>query len=133
MKENPSNKDIRKFKVTLLLLPVVPALIFYFKNHLLLAEIILAICWGSLVLLFIPRIFGKNIDKPIYHFYRILLKYLGIVISSIALVVTWFCTILPTGIVAKLMKRDRLSLKKQKVSSYWKEAKPSSDTYENQY
>lgn len=133
MVENPTVKDIRKFKITLLILPVIPSLILYYKNHVHLALAFTEICWALLLTLFVARIFGKNIDKPIYHFVRIILKYLGIIISAIALTITWICAILPTAIVAKIKGRDRLLLKKKNVKSYWKDVKVSESTYENQY
>ena len=83
--------------------------------------------------LFVARLFCKNIDKPIYHFVRIILKFLGMVISAVALTITWICAILPTAIVAKIKGRDRLVLKKKNVNSYWKDVKASEPTYENQY
>ncbi len=133
MVENPTVKDLRKFKITLLILPIIPSVILYYKNHVHLAMLFVEICWAILLTLLVARIFGKNIDKPIYHFIRIILKYLGVIISAIALTITWFCAILPTAIIAKIKKRDRLLLKKQSLKSYWKDAKPSEPTYENQY
>ena len=133
MVENPTIKDLRKFKLTLLILPVIPSVILYYKNHVHLAMLFFEICWVLLLTLFVARLFGKNIDKPIYHFVRIILKFLGMVISAIALTITWICAILPTAIVAKIKGRDRLVLKKKNVNSYWKDVKSSEQTYENQY
>lgn len=133
MVENPTTKDLRKFKLTLLLFPVLPAIILYWKNHTDIALLLIEICWAILLTLFVARIFGKNIDKPIYHLIRLILKYAGIFISAIALTITWFCAILPTAIVAKIKGRDRLLINKTKVKSYWKDVKKSEPSYENQY
>lgn len=133
MVENPTVKDLRKFKITLLIFPIIPSVILYYKNHIHPAMLLVEICWAILLTLLVARVFGKNIDKPVYHFIRIILKYAGILISVIALTVTWFFAILPTAIVAKMKKRDRLMLNKQTAKSYWKKAKVSEPTYENQY
>lgn len=133
MVENPTEKDLRKFKLTLLFFPVIPSVILYLKNHVTVALLLLEICWAILLTLFVVRLFGRNADKFVYKIIRILLQVVGAVISAIALVITWFCTILPTAIVAKIKGRDRLSLKKKNVKSYWKNVKVSEPTYENQY
>lgn len=133
MTENPSTKDLRKFKITLLFFPIIPSLILYFKNYVTAALLLVEICWAILLTLFVARLFGKNIDKFMYKIVRLILKFLGLVISSAALVFTWFCTILPTAIIAKIKGRDRLLLKKNNTKSYWKDAKKSEPTYENQY
>ncbi len=133
MEENPSIKDLRKFKITLLFFPIIPSLIFYFKNHVTLAVLIVEVCWAILLTMLIPRLFGKNVDKLVYKIVRVVLNAIGAVISAIALVFTWICAILPTAVVAKLKGRDRLLLKKTNVKSYWKDFKESDPTYENQY
>lgn len=133
MTENPTSKDLRKFKITLLLFPIIPSLILYFKNYLTAALLFVEICWAILLTLFVARLFGKNIDKFVYKIVRLILQFFGLVISSAALVFTWFCTILPTAIIAKIKGRDRLLLKKTNTKSYWKDAKKSEPTYENQY
>ena len=134
MKDNPTEKDLKKFKLTLFLLPIIPSIILYYKNHTNIAYALTIICWLSFLIAVIGKIFYKKIDRLVYDFYKKLLKILGVFISSVALVFTWFCTILPTGIIAKLMKRDRLNLNKKEVKSYWKDIQESNeDTYENQY
>lgn len=133
MKEKPTEKDLRQFKISLLLLPIIPAIILYFKHHYTIATILLIVFWSLLILTLLPRLIGKNADKFMYGFCRTILNFLGAIIAGIALIITWFCAILPTALLAKAMKRDRLSLQKQNVSTYWKEAKKSEPTYENQY
>lgn len=133
MVENPTEKDLRKFKLMLLFFPVIPSVILYFKNHVAVALLLLEICWAILLTLFVVRLFGRNADKFVYKIIRIILQFAGAVISAITLVITWLCTILPTAMVAKIKGRDRLSLKKKNVKSYWKDVKTSEPTYENQY
>ena len=126
-------KELLKFKITLLLLPVIPATILYYKHHYNIVYLLLAVCWGLLFILLLTKFFGINADKPVYEFIKKCLKYLGIVLSVIALVITWVCAVFPTGIIALLAKRDRLSLKKQNTKSYWKDVKDVQPSYENQY
>lgn len=133
MKENPSGKDLRQFKLSLLLLPIIPAIIFYFKHHIMIAATLIIIFWSILAITLLPRIIGKNIDKFMYKICHKLLSFLGTIIAGIALIFTWLFAILPTALLAKAMKRDRLKLLKQNVSSYWQQAKKSEPTYENQY
>ncbi len=133
MAENPTQKDLRNFKFLLLFFPIIPSVILYYKNHVTLALLIAEVCWAILLTLWVVRLFGKNIDKAVYKFLKKILQAAGIVVSVIALVITWVCAILPTAVVAKIKGRDRLSLKKPKGSSYWKNVKESEPTYENQY
>ncbi len=133
MVENPTIKDLKKFKLTLLLFPVIPAVILYWKNYTDIALLLVEVCWAILMTLFVARAFGKNIDKPIYNLIRLILKYAGMFISAIALTVTWLCAILPTAIVAKIKGRDRLLINKTNKKTYWKDVKISEPSYENQY
>ena len=133
MSDNPTDKDLKKFRITLLLFPIIPVVIFYFKNKLVLGLSLVGICWAFLALMLIFNLVKKGSDKYIYFLIHGILKAAGVVLSVIALAFTWFCTILPTGIVAKLAKRDRLLLKKPKTQSYWKDVPVKEATYENQY
>lgn len=126
-------KELFKFKITLFLLPIIPAVILYYKHHYHIACGFVSVCWGLLFTLLICNLFRFNIDKPVYKFLKKCLKCIGIVISVAALLVTWILAIFPTGIIAIISKRDRLSLKKQDTNSYWKDVKEVQPSYENQY
>lgn len=133
MNDNPTPKDLQKFKLTLLLFPIIPCIIFYFKNKLVIGLSVVAVCWFFLALMIIFSLVKKNSDKYIYFLIHAILKFLGTILAGIALIITWFCTILPTGIIAKMVKRDRLMLNKTKTESYWKDVPTKEATYENQY
>lgn len=133
MKENPSAKDLRQFKLSLLLLPIIPAIIFYVKHHHTIAAALIIVFWTVLAITLMPRVIGLNIDKFMYKICHKFLVFLGTIIAGIALIFTWLFAILPTALLAKAMKRDRLKLQKQNVSSYWQQAKKAEPTYENQY
>ncbi len=128
MKDNPNKEDLKKFKFSLLILPIIPSIIFYFKHHETVAIYLIAIFWCLLLIALIPKL-----DKFVYKFCKKFLSILGALIAGIALVFTWVFAIFPTALLAKVMKRDRLMLEKTDVDSYWKEAKPAEQTYENQY
>ena len=59
--------------------------------------------------------------------------FLGRWISRIILFFVWIFAVLPTGILMKITKRDRLKLKKQNVSSYWIENTTKNTDYEYQF
>lgn len=133
MKENPTQKDLKQFKLTLLLLPILPAIILYFKHHVLFAEILLGVFWAVLIITLVLSLIFKSADRFMYKLCRLFLNFLGAILAGIALIITWLFAILPTGLLAKALKRDRLSLNKQDVTSYWKDVKSKEPTYENQY
>lgn len=133
MTETISEKDLKQFKLMLLMLPIIPDIIFYFKGHVEIAIIFTTILWGMLFVLLVANMLGFNIDKPVYRAVKFLLKTAGIILSSIALVITWLFTVLPMGIFAKIVKRDRLKLNKPKGNSYWVDYVEKEPTYENQY
>ena len=133
MTDRPTNNDLKKFKLTLFILPIIPAVILYFKNHINISIYLMAIFWITLLVVLIGGFINKNIEVFIYQLIHKFLKYIGIVLSSIALTFIWFCAILPTALFAKLKKRDRLVVKKQKVNSYWKDVQEKEQFYENQF
>ncbi len=130
---DPTRKDLNRFKITLLILPIIPCLILYFKNHIQAAGIVLSFCWIILLISIILNFIKKGTDKYIYNFIHKILKITGIILSTIALIFVWIFTIFPTGIIAKIVKRDRLSLQKKNKLSYWKDFDKKEVTYENQY
>lgn len=129
----PTKKELSRFKITLLFLPIIPCGILIYKHHIFAAELFAAICWVLLLLMLIPNIFGKNIDKYVYIFVHKILEIIGNLLAVIALVFTWFCTVFPTGLIAKIVKRDRLRLNPPKSNSFWIDVKEKEPSYENQY
>lgn len=126
-------KELFKFKITLLLIPIIPAVILWYKGYIRFATVFASICWGILLGLLIFNLFGRNIDEPVYKLIKKLLKYAGIILSAAALVFTWIFTVFPTGIISQMSKRDRLGLKKTDNKSYWKDVEEKEPSYENQY
>lgn len=128
-----SEKDIKQFKLMLLILPIVPDIIFYFKGHINIAVVFTSVLWGLLFVLLVTNMIGFNIDRPVYKAVKFILKIAGIILSAIALIITWIFTVFPMGILAKMVKRDRLRLKKTNGTSYWVDYVEKEPTYENQY
>ena len=126
-------KEVFKFKITLLLMPIIPAVILWYKSHIQLAIAFTSILWGILAGLAVFNLLGRNIDEPVYKTVKKILKYIGAILSSTALIFTWFFAIFPTGIIALLSKRDRLNLKSANEKTYWKDFKEKEPSYENQY
>ena len=86
MKDNPNKEDLKKFKLSLLILPIIPSIIFYYKHHETVAIYFIAIFWCLLLIALIPKL-----DKFVYKFCKKFLNILGALIAGIALVVTWLC------------------------------------------
>lgn len=126
-------KELKKFKITLLVLPIIPCVILWYKHYITAAITIIAVCWLILFLMLSVNLFGINIDRSVYKLVKKILAFLGSILSGLALIFVWFCTILPTGIIAKCVKRDRLRLNKSSKSSYWKDVVEKEPSYENQY
>ena len=70
--------------------------------------------------------FIHNCAAKIGHF---LGKYLAI----IALFFVYICAVLPTGILMKIVKRDRLLLKQPNTQTYWKKYENTNSDYEYQF
>lgn len=59
---------------------------------------------------------------------------LGSIIAPIVMIVVYFFTIFPTGIIMRLLGKDLLNLKLDKnIKSYWIERADSMGTMKNQY
>ena len=60
-------------------------------------------------------------------------KFIGRYIAVIILFIIYICSVIPTGFIMKLTKRDRLKLKKTNSNSYWIKEKNKTVNYEYQY
>lgn len=73
--------------------------------------------------------FGYFIHKKCTKAGEITGKYIAI----IALFIIYIFSVIPTGFIMKLTKRDRLKLKKTNSNSYWIKEKNKTVNYEYQY
>ncbi|MBQ9246234.1 hypothetical protein IJ182_08210 [bacterium] len=78
--------------------------------------------------LIIPK-FGNFVHKKGKQVGSFLGRYIAIVILFIGYIVA----VMPTGFLMKIVKRDRLRLKKQNLQSYWVENENNNTDYELQY
>ena len=59
------------------------------------------------------------LGEIIYNLISRVGKIIGNIISKTILIFVWFFAVLPTGVVMKIAKRDRLRLRKVEKQSYW--------------
>ena len=60
-------------------------------------------------------------------------NFLGKYIAIIVLAFGYIIAVIPTGLLMKLVRRDRLRLKKANVESYWKDYDNTNTDYEFQF
>ena len=122
------NEEI-KFAITLALLPWIPAFILYKHKHQDYALTILAIFLCLSFLCFISKKFAHFFKSNLEKIGGFLGKYLAIIVLAIGYIIA----VVPTGLLMKLVKRDRLKLKKYNTSSYWKTYENTNSDYEYQF
>ena len=116
--------EYTKFKLTLFFIPWIPAYLLYKYGYRDIGiKVIVTFMVLALLCFISPKIckFLKDITHKIGEF-------LGKYIAIIAL-----CVVLPTGILMKIVKRDRLKLKKPDVSTYWVNETQEKTDYEFQF
>ena len=123
-------KNNHKVALMCTTMPFVIACISVFKFHQPKFAAVQMMCFFSVALLsiFMPQ-FGEFIHKigeRTGHF-------LGNVLSKIILFLVYIFTVLPTGIIMKIVKRDRLRLKKPDTETYWIDNKEEKTDYEYQF
>ena len=122
-------KESIKFAITLGILPWIPAFILYKHSMLKAGMWVIGI---FLVLSLICFIF----EKFALGFKGILTKtggFLGRYLAIIVLTVGYIVAVMPTGLIMKLVKRDRLRLKKPQIHTYWKKYENNNTDYEYQF
>ncbi len=121
--------ELTKFAITLGLLPWIPAFVLYRHSYIKAAIIIIAIMLILSFISFISKKFARAFKDLLSKIGSFLGKYVAIII----LFVGYIFVVIPTGILMKLVKRDRLLLKKPNINSYWKEYDNKSTDYEYQF
>ena len=122
-------KDSVKFAVTLGILPWIPAFILY-KHSMIKAGV-----WTVCIFLLLSSACFLS-EKFALKFKGLLTKigeFLGRYLSIIVLTIGYIAAVLPTGLIMKLVKRDRLRLKKPQIQTYWKQYENSNSDYEYQF
>lgn len=121
--------ELTRFSITLALLPWIPAILLYKHSYEYYAAGILAV----FILLSLICFFCKKFA----HWFKSKLdaagSFLGRYIAVFSLVIVYLAAILPTGLLMKIVKRDRLRLRKPECTSYWLEYENKNTDYEYQF
>lgn len=122
-------KESIKFAITLGLLPWIPAFILY--KHSMLKAGIYVICIFVIlsVICFIFEKFALRFKSVLTAAGGFIGRYLAIVVLTLG----YFIAVVPTGLIMKLVKRDRLMLKKPQIQTYWKKYENNNTDYEYQF
>ena len=122
-------KENIKVAIMCTIMPVAIGFLLYRHSHIKSAIIVLA-CFLSVALfsLIIPK-FGNKVHECGKKFGSFIGRYIAIVI----LFFVYIIAVIPTGLLMKLVKRDRLRLKKPDIESYWVDNKEDKTDYELQY
>ncbi len=70
--------------------------------------------------------------EKIYNFQQKIVRKIGRTIAPVVLGVVYVAAVVPTGILMKLVCRDRLALKKSNTQTYWKNI-DEEENYEFQF
>jgi hypothetical protein len=105
---------------------------FYWKtwSEIAIFAFILSSIFASITLL------SPQLLEPINRFWYFLVVIMGNIMSPIILGIIFFVLITPTAIIARLLGRDELKIKKRNMDSYWiprSPPGPPSDSFKNQY
>ena len=126
----PSNK-----KFGLLFFGIFLALALYanYKNE---ATLIIALLLLTSGFFLVSSFFYQTLLTPLNKAWFMLGLALGKVVSPIVLGIIFFGLITPIALIARLMGRDELKLRRPKKSTYWSEPISSSsdvDSFKNQF
>lgn len=123
-------KENIKAAITCAILPIAPAIILYrFSHYIKYSIYIIIFFWliSSLCIIF-PKA-GMILHRIGSSICKFLEKY----ITIIALFIVYIFAVIPTGFLMKLVKRDRLNLKKSNLDTYWKNNENQNTDYEYQF
>ncbi len=121
--------EYTKFAITLMILPWIPAFILYRHSMLKLGLIIIGIFLILSFICFVSKKFAKIFKDILTKAGNFFGKYIAIIILFIG----YIFVVIPTGLLMKLVKRDRLILTKPEVNSYWKKNENNETNYEYQF
>ncbi len=121
--------EYKKLAITLTLLPLIPAVILYKHSLLMVAVTVLAVFWILAILCFVSKSFSVKFKKLLDKIGSFVGKYIAIVVLAIGYIVA----VLPTGLLMKIVKRDRLRLKKPDIKTYWLDNENKETDYEYQF
>ena len=122
-------KNIDIFLLSLFIFPVIPAYLLYTKNNIFYSLILVLSFWFlGIICLISPKL--KKILKQITDK---ILCILGKFITTVLLSIGYVFVVVPTFILMKIAKRDRLKITKQNCLSYWIDTEDVASDYERQF
>lgn len=124
-----TDKEMKKFSFTLFILPIIPAIIVFRHGHIKTAVILILIFWAFCLFTLLSKAFTQFSYSKI----KILLKFFGDTLAKIALFIVYILCLIPTGLLMKIIGRDRLRIKKQSLNTYWKDVQEQDSSYEYQF
>lgn len=124
-----TKKEKRELFLGLFIIPVLPSLLLWQKVDMNYLIAFFFISWSFLLISF----FSQKFAVFIFSNAKKLAKKVGEIFSVIALIFVYFIAIFPTGLLIKLVGRDRLVLKKPNSNTYWKKVEHFSENYESQF
>lgn len=122
-------REDRKFALTLFLLPWIPAFVLYKHSMLSIAAGVIV----GFLLISLICFLSKNIALKFKAILSKIGNFLGKYIAITVLAVCYIVAVIPTGLLMKIVKRDRLRLKKPEVNSYWLNCETKNTDYEYQF
>jgi predicted membrane protein len=110
-------------------MPIIPTLIFYKRGYCEFSVIFISLFY---ILGFINLI-SKNFRNIFFNVLSKIFTFLGSYVSKLVLYLGYIFVVIPTALLMKITKRDRLKIKKQTVSSYWINIENAEEDYERQF
>ena len=89
--------------------------------------------WGTLLFIALLSIICPPFGNFLHKTGEKIGGWLGKQIARVILFIIYILSVIPTGMLMKIVKRDRLKLKKPDVSSYWVDNKEEEKDYEYQF
>lgn len=129
----PSARELRLFAAVLFVALGLVGSLFYFRYG---KEGFAFFLWGFGALSFATGITGTALGKPCYWIWMSFVLVVSTVIGYTALIGVFLFVLFPLGLMARLMGRDRLKLKRPRAEgSLWEAVKERTDAanYERQF
>ncbi len=91
--------------------------------------------WSLIVsiIFLILGLMNSRILTPLNLLWFKLGMFLGRLISPIVMLLVFFLTVTPTGLIMRLFNKDLLNLKRKKTNSYWIKRDSSKSNMKNQF
>ena len=129
----PNKKELRQFGLTLIIGFSFIGLFFYFFYD---KEIIAYACWLFGFTAGLLGLTGFKLALPVYWAWMFIAFIMGNIMSRLILAIIFYVMVTPISLIMKILRRDRLHLKKPTNSSYWLEenhVNKNESQYERQF